>query len=199
MCRFVILIVLVLLLSCKKKVKEEPDVPKHYTIEAAELKQYAFNSGTYWVYKDSVSNSIDSTYVYNYNHTMYSRYSGDDYEIYEYRIFPGFVNDDRFTISYAGFMLCAESPYSGIKLVSDNSSEVQSNITRVHFDSLFVYDRYYKNVWRVSVKTNTYSCFNSDRKDYFINPEYGFIRRDYYSNSGALTNRKFLMRKNIVR
>lgn len=88
-----IFLTIILLTSCEKfdyeKYFEQPQTPLE------DLPSYSyFKTGTYWIYKDSVTNSLDSIYVfadtnYLYHQTNTTQAEGD-YMFYGYRAYSNY-------------------------------------------------------------------------------------------------------------
>ncbi len=72
--RFVLFVLLLLALGCTKKPKTTP-------IDKDVKKYFCYKSGTWWIYKELVRNTIDSYSVY-YNEYLQSKDARDD--LYEY-------------------------------------------------------------------------------------------------------------------
>lgn len=65
-------------------------------------------------------------------------------------------------------------------------------------DSMFIYDRYYKNV--EGFLKNSDPAENGEKVIYYINTEFGFLRKDVFIGTGNfLKSQKLLKNKFIVR
>ena len=73
---------------CKKDNKTEPAAqnirPEKTIYVSNELKEWAyFNIGSYWIYKDSINNTLDSVYVYKITSAFKTQLALDTNRIYE--------------------------------------------------------------------------------------------------------------------
>jgi len=148
-----------------------------------DLRNMFFKNNTYWVFVDSINSQVDSVYV-NYSGlgTM-SDIRNNTYQIYSISTTWG-----TYTIVPGGL-------FYGVTGNVGSGENIYSSINTIVLDSIFVYDKYYYDVHKT-----TYSPYNSEVSSiYYINSEFGFIRRDVIHASSGILSKKFLMRKNIVR
>ena len=171
----------------------------YYDITSPDLLNAKFKTGTYWVYLDSVSLTTDSTIISSYS-------EGDAGKCSEYHAF-GFnmvtypaLKASNMAIYYNGILKNSGGlPTSGILIYTDfNFPDSTSTFNCSRLDSVFVYDRYYKRVEKVTVAKDA-SNIGSTKSIYYFNSTYGLLRQDIFNASSALVGKKLLMRKNIVR
>ena len=194
------LVSVVALTSCQKG--EDVTVKcsdTYYNITSPDLLNAKFKTGTYWVYLDSVSLTTDSTLVTSHS-------EGDAGKCSEYHAF-GFnmvsypaLKASNMAIYFNGLLKNSGGlPTSGVLIYTDfNFPDSTSIYNCSRFDSVFIYDRYYKRVERVTVAKDP-SNIGSTKSIYYFNSAYGLLRQDIFNSSSALTAKKLLMRKNIVR
>jgi hypothetical protein len=182
----------VCLASCKKEeyIHKGPDCSNTDTkYLSQEISSFKFKKGSYWVFVDSVSLSIDTMrvdtvltdglYAYQYCPNNYHAY-------YSFR-----VNQPN-TQANSGFDVYLLDEV-GMKLnaTSENYPTIyDSNSPKI--DSLFVFDRYYKQVVKISAGpagSNTVS---------YINKTDGFLKKEVYLNN-QLVSKKLLKDKYILR
>jgi len=198
--KLILLLFVIALVSCNKDedvtIKCSED---YYDITSPDLLNVKFKTGTYWVYLDSVNLTTDSTVISSFS-------EGDAGKCSEYHAF-GFnltsypaLKASNFAIYYNGIMKNSGGlPTSGIKVYTDfNFPDSSSSFNCSRLDSVFIYDRYYKRVEKVTVAQDP-SNTGSTKSIYYFNSAYGVIRQDVFNASSALTSKKLLMRKNIVR
>jgi len=190
--------------SCKK----EDDNPVHNTcasyettsyIESTHLQNCKYKSNSYWVFIDSVNNSIDSVSIQSFDQGFIEDICGSSYETHSFKTISSYSSKLTDYVVVAGglFKDFNGTPNSGTKIYDD--FDVVSSITNYQiqkFDSLLIYDQYYKRVLRVVIEND--HTESNNKSIYFINSEFGFLRHDIYSND-ILTSNKILMRKNIER
>lgn len=172
---------------------------EYFAITSPDLINAEFKTGTYWVYLDSVNLATDSTVVSSFS-------AGDAGKCSEYQAFginmvsyPA-LKASNFAIYFHAIMKNSGGlPTSGIKIYTDfNFPDSSSTFNCSRLDSVFVYDRYYKRVEKVTVAQDV-SNPGSTKSIYYINSGYGVVRHDIFNASNVLTSKKLLMRKNIVR
>ena len=195
-----LLILVVVFASCNKE--EDVSVKcsdTYYNITSPDLLNAKFKTGTYWVYLDSVSLTTDSTVISSYS-------EGDAGKCSEYHAF-GFnmvsypaLKASNMAIYFSGILKNSGGlPSSGIQIYTDfNFPDSSATYNCSRLDSVFIYDRYYKRVERVIVAKDV-SNTGSTKSIYYFNSTYGLLRQDIFNASSALTAKKLLMRKNIVR
>ena len=195
-----LLLLVVAFVSCKKD--EDVTVKcsdTYYDITSPDLLNAKFKTGTYWVYLDSVSLTTDSTIINSYS-------EGDAGKCSEFHAF-GFnmvsypaLKASNMAIYFNGILKNSGGlPSSGIPIYTDfNFPDSTANYNCSRLDSVFIYDRYYKRVERVIVAKDI-SNAGSTKSIYYFNSTYGLLRQDIFNASSALTAKKLLMRKNIVR
>lgn len=180
------------LMSCSKD--ESNDLDPNCSADATlfiptELANFKFKVGTYWVFKDTVSNKIDTLRVDSITaNGLYQRASCKN--VYnEYYAFM--VNEKIDTTKPARDFYLIDNNALKINPTAYNSFGIYyTNYPKK--DSMFIYDRYYKGVVESSnQKTGNNVIF-------YINTTYGFLKRETYKN-GLLISNKVLIDKQIIK
>lgn len=198
--KLILLLGVVAMVSCSKEqnVTDQCNEPYH-DITSPDLLNNKLRQGTYWIYLDSVTMTIDSTIVtsssegnvgvceeykaYGYNLVSYPSLLGSNIAIYQ-----GWIEKNTGGL-----------PGSGIKIYTDfNFPDSSSSFVCSRLDSCFIYDRYYKRVEKVIVASDV-SNPGRTKSIYYFNSDYGILRHDKFNASNALVWKKLLKRKNIVR
>ncbi len=201
---YILLLTVLLFVSCKKESepqKQNPcgnGGPTTTYITASDLVNCKYKTGTYWVYIDSTSNTNDSLYISSFNQIFLTGSTcGDSYEAHSYNTVS---NPSMKTHSYAvvaGGLFKDPSTVNTGTQIYDNYYSSSYYYTSTHFDSMFVYNQYYRNVARTVITRDPTE--NNYKTVYYINSDFGFLRTDILDSSGATISKKMLMRKNIVR
>ena len=167
--------------------------PNHSNITSPDLINMKFKSGTYWVFTDSITNTSDSNYIINPLEFMDIN-SG---ETYTFQV-QTCCNKENYQIVTWG--INRTGPYQSTdELIYRpfNTPFIPPASNYIPLDSMFVYDRYYKNVEKTIVDPDP---LESNKKViYYLNADYGFLRKDIFSSSNTLISKKLIIRKNIVR
>jgi hypothetical protein len=86
---------------------------------------------------------------------------------------------------------------SGTQIYDDfDRTTSMTNYQIEKFDSLLIFDQYYKRVLRVEIEKD--HTENNNKSIYYINSEFGFLRHVIYLDN-ILSSKKILMRKKIER
>ena len=191
------------LISCNKEDENSGHNPcgDKFTAEitSADLQNCMYKTNTYWVYIDSLNNIVDSVFVENFNHDFIKDDCGNIYEIHSFKTIS--ANPPEST----EYMVVAGGLFKGFNGISNAGTQIyddfytttsMTNYQIEKFDSLFIFDMYYKKVLRVEIEND--HSENNNKSIYFINSEFGFLRHDIYSRN-ILASSRILMRKNIVR
>ena len=168
-------------------------------ITSTDLQNCEYKTGSYWVFIDSTNNMIDSMSIESYNHGFIEDVCGNSYEIHSFKTISSYSSESTDYVVVAGglFKDFDGTPNSGTQIYDDfDVTTSMTNYQIEKFDSLFIYDQYYKKVLRVVIEND--HTENNNKSIYFINSEFGFLRHDIYSDN-ILTSKKILMRKNIER
>jgi hypothetical protein len=186
--------------SCNKQEDVTPKCSnEYYDITSLDVAYAKFKQGTYWVYLDSVPMTSDSTVINSISEGNAGKCS--EYHAYGINLvsYPNF-QQFNLAIYYTGIEKNTGGlPNTGIKLYTDfNVPDSSSSFNCSRLDSVFIYDRYYKRVEKVTIN-NDPSIPSKTKSVYYFNNAYGILRHDIYNASNVLTNKKLLVRKNIVR
>jgi hypothetical protein len=193
------------LFSCKKD-QATNDGHGHTSCSAqtvyitSEIAKFKFKKNSYWVYVDSVSLQVDSTYVDSIigsGMVTSAVCSLKTEEVYVYQTAPQNPNIGRKDVyGLSGDAFFRDETYEddyGSALYSDNSGNFHVPVS----DSVFIYDRFYKNV-------ETRICPNDNREGgdkcvYYTNSDFGILRKDVFNSNGTLKSKKVLKSKQIIR
>lgn len=191
--------------SCKQSGSSEkaPDCRRPsqtYYITDPGSNQAKFKTGTYWVFYDSITSTIDSNVVYEHS-SGFSKppLACDDSEYWFFRVKrynPFEWGHEWYSIDPRGMGLNPMEHLFDPNIYSPVLSN-SSLSTHVRLDSIFVYDRYYKNVEMSTFFNDPVETGN--KAVYYFNPEFGFLRKDLFNASNQLTRKRLLIRKNIIR
>ena len=198
------LVSLATLLSCN----QADDNPGHnpcpgdeaiYYITSSDLMNCRYKTNSYWVCFDSVTNTFDSISIESFNQDFIEDYCRNSFEIHSFKTISSNSLDTTDYVVFAGglFKDFDGTTHSGIKIYDDYNTTTSMAVFLVeHFDSVFIYDQYYKKVLRVERENDPTEDHN--KSIYYFNSEFGFLRHDIYSDN-SLISKKVLLRKNIVR
>ncbi|HAQ65442.1 MAG TPA: hypothetical protein DCR43_06290 [Bacteroidales bacterium] len=191
------------LISCDKEDENSVHNPcgDKFTadITSPDLQNCMYKTSSYWVYIDSVKNTFDSVSIENFNRDYIEDVCGNSYEIHSFKTISSNSSKSTDYVVVAGglFKNFDGKPNSGTLIYSDfSTTSSMTNYQIEKFDSLFIFNKYYKKVLRVKIENDPTE--NNNKSIYFINSEFGFLRHDIYSED-ILTSKKILMRTNIVR
>jgi len=188
-------------ISCNKK--EEDATVKcgndYHDISSPDILNAKFKPGTYWIYLDSITMATDSTIISSISEGNAGQC--EEYHAYGMNLvsYPNFLGSNM-AMYYTGIEKNTGGlPNTGVKIYTDfNFPDSSSSYNCSRKDSLFIYDRYYKRVEKVTVNSDP-SNTGKTKSVYYFNSAYGLLRHDIYNASNAITNKKLLVRKNIVR
>ncbi len=199
------IILLLILFSCNKDDDNRHQnpcfgiQPSTSYITSPDLQNCMYKTGSYWVFLDSISNTIDSVSIINFHQTILYGHCDYDYEIHSIEtISSDSMESIDYVITQGGlFKDFTGGINSGTQIYGAYDSSVSmTNYLVEKFDSTFIYDRYYHTVLKVEIEDDPTE--NDNRSVYFINSDYGFLRHDIYSGSNLLSN-KVLIDKSIIR
>ena len=193
--KYLFLLMFIGIISCKKPPESETKGPnciaQPIKYISAEISNFKFKKGTYWVYVDSISLAIDTLKV---DTVLFSGLSAFQYcpnnfhEIYcfqvnlQYDISGG--SPDEYVLHQHTLKLNPRTE-DAAGFYYDNS---------VKIDSLFIYDRYFKSV--VASNHN----FDGDKTVLYTNSTFGFLRKDvFFGSSNQIKSKKLLIDKFIFR
>jgi hypothetical protein len=168
-------------------------------ITSADLLNAHYKPGTYWIYLDSITMTTDSTVI----KTISEGKAGKCEEFKAYGMnmvsYPNFLNSN-IAIYYTGIEKNTGGlPNTGIKIYTDfNYPDSSASFNCSRLDSVFIYDRYYKRVEKVTVASDAFNP-GKTKSIYYFNSSFGLLRHDIFNSSNVLTNKKLLIRKNIIR
>lgn len=188
------------IVSCNKDKEEKiPCNATFHDISSPDIAQGKLKTGTYWIYMDSVSLTIDSTAVVSFSEGNVGQC--EEFHAYGYNMvtYPALLASN-IALYYTGIEKNTGGlPNSGIKIYTDfNFPDSSAAFVCSRLDSCFIYDRYYKRVEKVIVASDQSNPAKT-KSIYYFNSEFGLLRHDKFNASNVLTNKKLLKRKNIVR
>jgi len=168
-------------------------------ITSTDLQNCMYKTSSYWIYIDSVNNSYDSVSIQNFNYGFIEDVCGNSYETHSFKTTSSYSLESTDYVVVAGglFKDFDGTANSGTQIYDDfSTTSSMTNYQIEKFDSLFIFDRYYKKVLQVEIEND--HTENNNKSIYFISSEYGFLRHDIYSDN-IMASKKVLMRKNIER
>jgi hypothetical protein len=190
---------LTLLLVCCKH-KEDPlpphdphtsrncQEPEFNEIDNSLTQQFLFKAGTYWVYKDSINNTIDSCYcsgsgassgTYTINPTMPGQGSCTIQYTYE----TNYTNQpDSFQytyyIQYKSIRLLTPFGFPSAFLCSDNSGSLKGDSLSLFYPAITINGVSYNNVYKFHFQAS----YGKYRDGYFyLKPGLGIIKTLLYT------------------
>lgn len=201
-----LLLLMVIFTSCKKDKKEIekiPDPPKTIWVSkiSKSLYPFLFDNGSYWIYKDTISNVIDSISL-----TSISKYvvplgaggpgqgSPGDLEYFGISYYNHTANY-AYSEQLLGYVI-ARGFYGGYTLLSNkNIGEKNENaeISDV-LDSLTVEGNTYYNVVKMKITKDSY--IDNNYNFYYVD-NIGIIKKETTSND-SIINTSNLLRYNTV-
>jgi hypothetical protein len=176
-----------------------------------------FKAGTFWVFKDSLTNNIDTLLV-----ESLSSYSngvpgipGSYCPVERLSMKTVFKNDTgnvlihfTYVITNDGFILNNDFFWvAGAQPLPYAFNSFNVGTTYKTWDSLFVFDRYYKKVGEsYAVQFTSTEYINNPTRMYcqsfksYFNTEFGFLQFDLRDRlTGLLTGRRKIIARNIIR
>lgn len=183
-------ILVVCFFSCKKPPESETKGPnciaQPVKYISAEISNFKFKKGTYWVFIDSISLNIDTLRVDTVLSNGLSPYQYCPNNFHEYYSFQ--VNQK--TNSNYDYYLLDETALKINPLSETAIGIYYTNTPKI--DSIFIYDRYYKSVvTNNNIRTGSNTIF-------YMNTTFGFLKKEVYANS-QLVSKKLLKDKFIIR
>lgn len=183
--------------------KEEESTAKcngqYYDITSPDILYAKYKPGTYWIYLDSLTMTSDSTVV----NTISEGNAGacEEFRAYAMNLvsYPNLLSSN-FAMYHTGIEKNTGGlPNTGMKIYTDfNFPDSSSTFNCSRLDSVFIYDRYYKRVEKVTIAKDSYNP-GKGKSIYYFNSAYGLLRHDVFNTSNVMTNKKLLVRKNIIR
>lgn len=201
-----LIIASVFFFSCKKKDDADNACVTSTEYISTDIGKLKVKKNSYWVFVDSVSMSIDSMYVdsvlyygmYPFNASCPTKtYEGYGIRIRSsvdtskqdiYRLKGGAMERNTSVLSDVNGPVYVDYNFGALAQGSTN--------TLLKKDSVFVYDQYYKNVVIITRPND-----NTEYKKtvYYINSDFGFLKKEIYSASNVLLSKKILKSKSIIR
>lgn len=206
--RYIVLIIFTtFFIACSKKQSEPKGPPPctsetHTKITNQKFLDFVFKQGSYWVYKDSLNNNFHDTLLLYYppyfEDVKTSQYGCNFVEQFNMKSWSRLMieqTDRDYIIKPDSFITF--SNYQNSKAAVMFLPKGTANNPCRFYDSLFIYDRYYKDV----VQSDTIKGNNgiSYKMICFFNSQFGFLRNDLYNTNNQLISRKVLFAKNIVK
>ncbi|MGZ3884914.1 MAG: hypothetical protein ACXVPD_12205 [Bacteroidia bacterium] len=161
-----------------------------------------FKTNTYWVYIDSVSMAYDSVYI---DQSGLSNIAVNQYcpgQLTEYYSFStkGNLSTDQnlYTFLSAGIRRNATDAIETNSIIYSTGQPFSSTVaSMVRKDSVFIYDRYYKNVEAYTVMQDKNE--NDMKTTYYINSDFGFLKKEVFNSNNTSFKRQLLVRKNVFK
>ena len=185
--------------SCKKE-RHEPlgggcDPDRVFPLDYPDLLNMNFKQASYWIHFDSIALTSDSSYVTNPYSDLADLNGCGKYQVLHYNIQHTLttVPTETLSIYYEGVF-----SNSGKIYINYSSVENQTGFySRSYFDSLFIYDRYYKKVEKSTIFDDPSE--NHFKTVYYMNSEFGLLRKDIYNLSNSLIAKRLLIRKSVLK
>jgi len=176
----VILLALTLFFSCKK---DKKTTTEHHGKININLHPFLFNDNSYWIYKDSISGTIDSTIVTSIHRGSFSiapNSSGQgpqgDEECFKisYKSFP---NNNNFSEELFASSISRGNISGGVTYIATKSigTRIQNASIEYIYDSLIVEGHTYFNVVKMRVQADAY--ISSNYNLYYVD-SIGIIKKD---------------------
>lgn len=178
--------------------------PEHIYNPSAELTAVYFKEGSYWVYVDSsqVFPGYDSAIVTKFKNqfgkTDPSSCDSVQYINYEIQHWPQGPSE-MFYVFFTSINKQPQCHECGLKVYRPYGTpeDEPTKYQRTYYDSLFIYDRYYKKVQVTTILDDPWE--NHCKVTYYMNSDFGFLRKDIYSTTNVLLKKLLLVRKNIIK
>ena len=170
-----------------------------YDITSPDLLNGKLKTGTYWIYIDSIGLTTDSTVISSFSEGKVG--VCEEFNAYGYNLvsYPNFLGSNIAIYQNGIEKNTGGLPNTGIKIYTDfNFPDSSSAFNCRRLDSVFIYDRYYKRVEKVTVSADP-SNVGKTKSIYYFNSDFGLLRQDKFNASSVLTSKRLLKRKNIVR
>lgn len=198
--KIIFLLSVIAIVSCDKDKESKSECSGvYYEITSPDLLNGKLKTGSYWIYIDSVNLAYDSTVISSFSEGKAG--TCEEFHAYGYNLvsYPNLLGSNMAIYQNGIEKNTGGLPNSGIKIYTDfNFPDSSSAFNCSRFDSVFIYDRYYKRVEKVTV-ANDPSNPGKTKSIYYFNSEFGLLRHDKFNASSVLTSKKLLRRKNIVR
>jgi hypothetical protein len=182
------------LVCCKHKDETEPhhdpstlcQEMEFNEIDTSLIRQFLFKSGTYWIYKDSVSNGIDSCYCYGgitrsetimfgggmgvppcYLHYAYANNSTNLQDSFRYAYY----------IQAKYIRIVSPFAFGAVALCSNNSGNLTGDSLSLFYPTITINAVKYNNVYKFHFQTSS-SKFNEGY--FYMKPGLGIVKTELY-------------------
>ena len=201
---FILVLLIFFDLACSKKEYDNHDPcggHRNGTIAiSSNLVSLKFKPGSYWVYIDSVTAMIDSLYLRDFSQGYSNDACSNAHEYYSFSTvsFPS-SKINNYKLQDESFLRDNYETYYGKTIHSDYDSLSFGNSIVViqYFDSLFIFNQYYKDVTKTKFYRDPLEGYK--KSVYYLNSEFGFLGKDIFDLNDILLSQKLLQRCNIVR
>lgn len=153
------LIMLLILVSCDKEDNNSEHNPcgDKFTadISSTDLQNCMYKTNSYWIYIDSVNNYFDSVSIESFNQDYIEDICGNSYEIHSFKTISSYSSESTDYVVVAGGLFKAfdGTPNSGTQIYNDfDVTNSMTNYQIEKFDSLLIYDQYYKKYFELKLK-----------------------------------------------
>lgn len=191
-----ILLVTILFAGCKKD-EEATTVPHHGKISSS-LYPFLFNTGSYWVYKDTITNSLDSTILTNITRgtfslspTMPGQGSQGDEEYFNLN-YLSYPTNNIYSEEIFGSIISRGHTSGGITYISTKTigdSIYNAKIENI-IDTLNIEGQSYYNVIKMRIQADSY--ISSNYNFYYVE-SIGIIKKETITGE-TVTNTWNLLR-----
>jgi hypothetical protein len=193
----------IILFSCNKEKHTEQgpchDAGQSILISDAGLQQAKYKTGTYWVFYDSLSLSIDSNIITSQSSGTITAYCGvaevHTFSLTKFGTSVG--NLENYRVDQFGI---TQNPTENLiipKIYFPSYSADNSAAAHTSMDSIFIYNQYYKNVMTTSFTNDPIEP--GYKAIYYFNTDFGFLRKDLFNSANQLIKKRQLIRVKIIR
>jgi hypothetical protein len=198
----------IILYSCKKEEDPNPEfTPEIIPINDSLKEYYSFKPGTWWVYRDLSDNSRDSIIVSQntaWTYSLYQTYNNTTkyYEQIDIKLYGATHETDKYFLLTNQYRI-EFNEWEGISVFGydENTDSTVSDFNRVaYYDSIQIQNVWYYDVAKTKIYTYYHSCCPIPDLDYYyINKEFGIIKKEIANPIDSTYKIYELINKNIVR
>ena len=192
-----ILVVILLFSTCRKKDDATPYAPYHAKI-SSNLYPYLFDNGSYWIYKDSLTNNLDSTIITGISKKSYfvspsgpGEGSPGNFEYFEIEYFSypsnSTYSEEVIANMISRGLISGGFTYFSKKTIGDSLQNAKiENI----LDTLTVHGQLYHNVIKMRIQADSYI---SQNYNFYYVDSVGIIKKELRTGE-TITNTWNLLR-----
>jgi hypothetical protein len=162
----------------------------YMTIDSTLIKDFLFNKGTYWVYKDSITNAIDSIFCSGHKEDtiMYSSGGGmgsaSMYTYFKYAYNLVDPNLSRYRFLLQGNFIRTYSPSYEVKEIATIENKVlKGDNLSSFFPSISINGIVYTDVYKLHIASPKLTGYSSGY--YYVKKGIGIIKVDLLTNESV--------------